>query len=89
MEFKNLLGQAGMVSEKPKLTKSAGGIKSSKKSFYQYIHSKMLNKDNVGSLLNRVGDLVTADTDKVEISDAFFSPAFTKVSQASLLSERV
>lgn len=50
----------------------------------------MLNKDNVGSLLNGVGDLVTADTDKAEILHAFFSPVSTnKVSQASLLSERV
>ena len=50
----------------------------------------MLNKDNVDSLLNGMGDLVTADTDKAEILDAFFSPVFTnKVSQSSLLSERV
>lgn len=32
----------------------------------------MLNKDNVGSLLNVVGDLVTADTNKAEILDTFF-----------------
>lgn len=50
----------------------------------------MLNKDNMRSLLNGMGDLVTADTGKGEIPDAFFPPVFTnKVSQASLLSERV
>lgn len=44
----------------------------------------------MGSLLNVVGDLVTADTNKAEIHNTFFSLVFTnKVSQASLLSERV
>lgn len=41
-------------------------------------------------MLNRADDLVTVDTDKVEALSTFFVSIFTsKVSQASVLSERV
>lgn len=62
-------------------------IEGAKKSLYHYIGSKRLNK---GPFLNVVGDLVTADTDKTETLNASFTSVFTnKVSQASMLFERV
>lgn len=41
-----------------------------------YISSEKLNKENVGSLLNRVGDLVTVNTDKAEVFKIFFASVF-------------
>ncbi|PKU34196.1 rna-directed dna polymerase from mobile element jockey- hypothetical protein [Limosa lapponica baueri] len=57
---------------------------------YCYNSSKRLTKEKLGPLLNRADDLVTVDTDKVEALGAAFASVFTsKVSQASVLSERV
>lgn len=50
--------------------------KDKKKSFYCYINSKRLNKENVGQLLNGVGDLVTTETDKAEVLNVFFAFVF-------------
>lgn len=43
-----------------------------KKSFQCYINSKRLNKENVIPRVNRVGDLVTAGTDKAERLNVIF-----------------
>lgn len=65
-------------------------VKDNKKSFYHYISSRRLNKENMGPLLNGVGYLVTVDTEKAEVHSAFFASAFTyKVSWASGLKSRV
>ena len=66
-------------------------IKGKKRSFCCYISSKRLNKENVGSLLNGVGDFVTADTDRAEVSIALFPSVFfiNNVSQAFILREEV
>lgn len=62
-------------------------IESAKKSLYHYLGSRRLNK---GPFLNAVGDLVTGNTDKTETLNASFTSVFTnKVSQASMLFERV
>ncbi|KAK4829437.1 hypothetical protein QYF61_004312 [Mycteria americana] len=57
--------------------KLAKDVKSNKKSFYHYISSRRLNKENMGLLLNGVGYLVTVDTEKADVPSAFFASAFT------------
>ena len=58
------------------------------KESYHYINSKKQNRENVGPLLNEVGDLVTADTDTAEVLNVIFASGFTnKVPQASLETE--
>jgi len=42
-----------------------------------YFNSKRKIRENVGPLLNEVGDLVTDDTEKVELLNAFFASVFT------------
>jgi len=66
-------------------------IQGKKRSFCCYTGSKRLNKENVGFLLNGVGDLVTADTDRADILIALFASAYfiNKVCQASVLREGV
>lgn len=66
-------------------------MKGKKRSFYCYTGSKMLNRENVGSLLNGVGVFVTADTDRAEVLIALFASVFfiNNISQASVLREGV
>ena len=52
------------------------GYQGHKKSFSCYISSEKLNKENVHSLLNVVGDSVTVNTDKAEIFKTFFASVF-------------
>lgn len=60
------------------------------KSFYHYISSIRLNKENMGPLLNGVGYLVTVDSEKAEVHSAAFASALTyKVSWAPVLKSRV
>lgn len=47
-------------------------IKDNMKNFSHPINSKMLNRKNVGLLLNGASDLVTADVDKAEVPNSFF-----------------
>ncbi|RMB93973.1 hypothetical protein DUI87_29559 [Hirundo rustica rustica] len=67
----------------------AKDIKDKKKSFYEYISSKRKIKENVGPLLNPMGVLVTEDTEKAELLNAFFASVFTAEdsSQESQISE--
>ena len=43
--------------------------------FYKYVGDKRKTKKNVGSLLNKVGDLVMWDMDKAEVLNAFVASA--------------
>lgn len=42
-------------------------IKDNKKSFFKYINSKRKSKENVVSLLNELGALMTEDTEKASL----------------------
>ncbi|GAB0206875.1 mitochondrial enolase superfamily member 1 [Grus japonensis] len=52
-------------------------VKDNKKGFFKYISSKRKTRENVGLLLNEVGALVTEDTEKMELLNAFFASVFT------------
>ena len=68
----------------------ARDVKGSEKSFYTYMGSKRLNKENVGPLLSGVDDLVTTDADGDEVLNASFVLLFARnVSQAPELRDRV
>jgi len=54
----------------------ARDVKDKKKGFYEYIGDKTKSRENVGSLLNKAGDLVTHDMEKVEVPNAAFASAF-------------
>jgi len=51
-------------------------VKDNKKGFFQYISSKWKTRDNVGPLLNEAGVLVTEDTEKAELLNAFLASVF-------------
>lgn len=50
--------------------------KGNKKSFYRCIRSKKKPRENVGLLLNGMGDLVAKDMQKVEVLSAIFTLIF-------------
>jgi len=51
----------------------ASDVKDNKQGFFKYISSKW---ENVGPLLNEVGALVTENTEKAELLNAFFASVF-------------
>jgi len=55
----------------------ARDVKNNKKGFFSYISSKRKTREYVGPLLNEVGVLVTEDTDKAELLNAFFASVFS------------
>ena len=55
----------------------ARDVKDNKKGFFKYISRKRKTRENVGLLLNEVGALVTKDTEKAELLNAFFASVFT------------
>ncbi|GAB0206062.1 mitochondrial enolase superfamily member 1 [Grus japonensis] len=57
--------------------KLARDVKANKKGFFKYISSKRKTRENVGPLLNEVSALVTEDTEKAELLNAFFASVFT------------
>lgn len=52
-------------------------VKDNKKDFFKYVSSKGKVRENVGPLINDVGTLVTWDTEKAELQNAFFASVFT------------
>ncbi|KFW07334.1 hypothetical protein N327_01759, partial [Fulmarus glacialis] len=55
----------------------ARDIKGNKKSFYRYVGDKRKTRENVGPLWNKMGYLVTYDTEKAEVLNDFFVSVFT------------
>jgi len=52
-------------------------VKNNKNGFFKYTCSKQNTRENVGTLLNEVGALVTEDTEKAELLNVFFASVFT------------
>ncbi|KFQ14566.1 hypothetical protein N330_13202, partial [Leptosomus discolor] len=52
-------------------------VKDNRKSFLKYIADKTNTRGNVGPLLNEVGALMTEDTKKAELLNAFFASVYT------------
>ncbi|KFQ11448.1 hypothetical protein N330_00764, partial [Leptosomus discolor] len=55
----------------------ARDIKANKKNFYRYTGDKRRTRENVGPLQKETGDLVTQDTEEVEVLNVFFASVFT------------
>jgi len=51
-------------------------VKDNKKGAFKFVSSKRKTRENVGPLLNEMGALVTGDTEKAEILNAFFVSVF-------------
>jgi len=47
-------------------------VKSNKKGFYKYIKDKRKSRENLGPVLSAAAGLVTYDTGKAEVLNAFF-----------------
>jgi len=54
----------------------ARDVKDNKKGFFKYISSNQKTRENVGPLLNKMGALVTEDTEKAKLLNAFFASVF-------------
>ncbi|NXH24775.1 PO11 protein, partial [Myiagra hebetior] len=58
--------------------KLATSVKDNKKYFYKYINSKSKGKDNLHSLLDAEGNLVTKDEEEAEALNTFFASVFNR-----------
>jgi len=78
-EYRNVVKACRNATRKAKVhleLNLARDVKDNKKSF-KYISSKRKTRENVGSLLNKVGVLVKEDAEKAELPNAFFASVFS------------
>uniref|UniRef100_A0A8C3LJD3 Reverse transcriptase domain-containing protein n=1 Tax=Chrysolophus pictus TaxID=9089 RepID=A0A8C3LJD3_CHRPC len=54
----------------------AAGIKRNKKPFYKYINGKRRTKENLHSLLDEAGNVISEDKEKAEVLNAVFTSVF-------------
>ena len=76
-QARNNVSKKIRLMKKSKENKIAKNIKSNPKAFYQYVASKMLNKDGVSDLVNKEGVLTSNDEEKCNIINEYFSSVFT------------
>ncbi|GAB0189216.1 mitochondrial enolase superfamily member 1 [Grus japonensis] len=79
-EYRNVVSVCRDATRKAKARMElnlARDVKDNKKGFFYFISSKRKTRENVGLLLNEVDTLVTEDTEKVELLNAFFASVFT------------
>ena len=57
--------------------KWARDVKNYKEGFFRYVNNKQKQKEIIGPLLNRRGELVTHNAEKAEVLNTFFTSAFT------------
>ncbi|GAB0188526.1 mitochondrial enolase superfamily member 1 [Grus japonensis] len=69
--------------------KLARDVKNYKKGFFRYVNNKQKQKDNIGPLLNRRGELVTNNADKAEVLNAFFTSVFTSTTGPLALGTKI
>ncbi|RMB89237.1 hypothetical protein DUI87_34386 [Hirundo rustica rustica] len=56
----------------------ATSVKDNKKCFYKYINAKRKSKTNLCSLLDKGGNLISADEEKAEVLNAYFASVFSE-----------
>ncbi|RMC22386.1 hypothetical protein DUI87_00700 [Hirundo rustica rustica] len=56
----------------------ATSVKDNKKCFYKYINGKRKGKTNLCSLLDKGGNLISADEEKAEVLNDYFASVFSK-----------
>jgi len=79
-EYRNVVRACRDATRKAKVHlefKLTRDVKDNKKGFSNYISSKRKTRDNVGPLLNKVGALLTKDTEKLELWNATFASVFS------------
>jgi len=94
-EYRNIVRACREATRKVKAhlrLNLAREIKDNKKNSFKYSSSKRKTRENVGSLLNEVGVLVTEDAEKEELLNASFASVFSakaglQESQASRVRE--
>ncbi|GAB0185825.1 mitochondrial enolase superfamily member 1 [Grus japonensis] len=69
--------------------KLARDVKNYKKVFFRYVNNKQKQKDNIGPLLNRRGELVTNNAEKAEVLNTFFIFVFTSTVGPQVLGTKI
>ncbi|KFP90774.1 hypothetical protein N311_01836, partial [Apaloderma vittatum] len=80
VEYKTVIRACREATRKPKASLElnlAREVKDNRKGFFKYIAAKTNTRDNVGPLVNELGALVTEDTEKAELLNAFFASVYT------------